>query len=225
MFMSEVSRRKISQLVHFTTIDNLLSIFEQGKILSRERLKKLNIEAPELYLQDYLRVNDNLRIDNLNDHINLSIQHPNYYLFKRFRDSCSDWCNDWCVIALSPECIWHSETLFSTGNAASTVSKAQGIRGDIDAFCALFAEKVHSGNMRSKRVLCRDGLADCYPTDIQAEVLVKGSISIDYISNVYFEATDVAKRSCGAIMTISPSALLPPFIVNPRFFGAIKKDG
>lgn len=38
-FENEIANRGISQLVHFTPTINLLSIFEQGKLLSRALLE------------------------------------------------------------------------------------------------------------------------------------------------------------------------------------------
>lgn len=223
-FEAEVSRRGITRLVHFTPTINLISIYEHGALLSRDQLKRLAVEYPELHLADYVEVNDRLRIDDLNDYLNLSIQHPNHWLFRKFRDSCRNWCDTWCVIALKPECLWYADTMFSIGNAAASLSKQHGINGRYMTFCSLFQDRVVAGNISSRRLLVRTNLADCHPTDAQAEVLVKERVPIDCITEVFFETKEEAHRSRGAI-SLSVKTPLPPFTVNPQIFGGQRTDG
>jgi hypothetical protein len=223
-FEAEVARRGITRLVHFTPTINLISIYEQGALLSREQLKRLVMEYPELHLGDYVEINDRLRLDNLNDYLNLSIQHPNHWLFQKFRDSCRNWCNSWCVIACKPECLWYVDTMFSIGNAASSISKQHGVNGQYKTFCSLFQDKVVAGNIYSQRILTRINLADCHPTDAQAEVLVKGRIPIDCITEVFFETQEEASRSHAAIV-VSVKTPLAPFNVNPQIFGGQRTNG
>ena len=47
-FEAEIARRHIERLVHFTPTINLLSIFEQGSLLSRNQLRQLSAEHPDL---------------------------------------------------------------------------------------------------------------------------------------------------------------------------------
>ncbi|HQO09816.1 MAG TPA: DarT ssDNA thymidine ADP-ribosyltransferase family protein [Clostridiales bacterium] len=223
-FKDEVERRGINRVVHFTPAINLISIYEQGSILSREQLKKLTVEYPQLHLEDYVEVNDRLRLDNLNDYINLSIQHPNYYLFKKFRNSCKNWCDSWCVISLNPECLWYESTLFSIGNAASSVSKEFGINGKYTTFLSLFQDNLISGNINHQTVLSRKGIKDYHPTDVQAEVLVKGQISTECISEVFFETQEEASRFRAAI-SLTVNTKLPPFTVNSNLFIGDRNNG
>lgn len=223
-FEAEVARRGITRLMHFTPTINLISIYEQGALLSRDQLKRLAVEYPELHLTDYVEVNDRLRLDNLNDYLNLSIQHPNHWLFRKFRDSCRNWCDSWCVISLTPASLWYADTMFSIGNAAASLSKRQGINGQFTTFCSLFKDNVVAGNMYSQRILTRTNLADCHPTDAQAEVLVKGQIPIDCITAVFFETQEEASRSRAAI-SISVTTPLPPFVVDVQVFGGQRTHG
>lgn len=223
-FEAEVKRRGITRVVHFTPTINLISIYEQKALLSREQLKRLTVEYPDLHLADYVEVNDQLRLDNMNDYLNLSIQHPNHWLFKKFRDSCRNWYDSWCVITLTPECLWYADTMFSIGNAASSYSKRHGINGLYKTFCSLFQDKVVAGNMYDQRILTRANLADCHPTDAQAEVLVKERIHIDCITDIFFETQEEASRSRAAI-SLYVTTPLPPFTVNPQLFGGKRIDG
>lgn len=193
---------------------NLISIFEQGALLSRHQLRQLSIEYPDLHIDDYVEINDKLRLDGLEDFINLSIQHSNHYLLKIFRDSCRSWCDSWCVIAISPQYFFLKDTLFSIGNAASTVSQRIGIDATFEKFAAMFSEKV-SGT--GQRVFTRNGMKNCFPTDVQAEVLVRGKIAVEHILEVYFESDEELHRSKGAIKMLY-SGEIPSFTVNRSMF-------
>lgn len=210
----EVVRRQITRLVHFTPTMNLLSIFEQGALLSRHQLRKLSVEYPDLYLDDYVEINDKLRLDGLEDFINLSIQHSNHYLLKVFKESCHSWCDSWCVIAISPQYLYLKDTLFSIGNAASTASKRFGIDATYDKFSAMFNEKIYREN---QLVYTRSRIKKCYPTDVQAEVLVRSKIAVEDIIEVYFESDEELHRSRGAIQILY-SGEIPQFTVNGSMF-------
>jgi hypothetical protein len=223
-FEVEVVRRGITRVVHFTPTINLTSIYKQEALLSREKLKHLAVADPGLHLADYVEFTDRLRLDGLNDYLNLSIQHPNHCLFKKFRDSCRNWYDSWCVIALKVECIWYADTMFSIGNAAGSYSKRHGINGQYKTFCSLFQDKVLAGNMYGQRILTRTNLSDCHTTDAQAEVLVKERIPIDCISEVFFETQEEANRIRRAL-AISTNTPLPPFTNNPAVFGGDRTNG
>lgn len=193
---------------------NLISIFEQGALLSRHQLRQLSDEYPDLHLDDYVEINDKLRLDGLEDFINLSIQHANYYLLKTFKDSCRSWCDSWCVIAISPQYLFLKDTLFSIGNAASTASQRFGIDTTYEKFTSMFNEKVSGAG---QRVFTRNGMKSCYPTNVQAEVLVRGKIEVEDIMEVYFETDEELNRSRGAIKMLY-SGEIPQFTVNRSMF-------
>jgi ssDNA thymidine ADP-ribosyltransferase, DarT len=216
-FEDEVTRRGINRLVHFTTANNLFSIFEQGFLLSRIQLKKLSFERPDLYIDDYVICNDGLRLDQLEDHINISIEHPNNWLFQKFREKNKSIIDTWCIISLVPECLYLSDTLFSVGNAASAYSKRYGVGGSFEHFLSLFQEDLHAGNVHGARKLSRRNRKACHPTDDQAEVLIKGKVPVSMIREVCFESDDELRSSRGAISLLGASNL-PPFVVNQSLF-------
>jgi hypothetical protein len=223
-FEAEAKRRGITRLVHFTPSINLISIYEQEALLSRKQLRRLTVEYPELHLEDYVEVNDRLRLDNLDNYLNLSIQHPNYVLLRKFRNSCRNWCDSWCIIAVNTECLSYEDTIFSIGNAAASYSKRHGINGQYNTFCSLFNDKIVSGNIYNQRVFNRSNLGCCHPTDVQAEVLVKECIPIDLVTEIFFETLEEAKRLRGAL-SLSVKEPLPPFTVNPQIFGDQRSYG
>ena len=55
-FQSEISRRGIEYLIHFTPTINLYSILEQGKLMSRRVLENLDIEQLHVNENNYLQI-------------------------------------------------------------------------------------------------------------------------------------------------------------------------
>ena len=117
-FQKEIVNRGIEQLVHFTPTINLLSIFEQGKLLSRALLEKFDINQTDIF--DYVKFSDDIRFDD-KSYINLSIQHSNSFLFNRFRQkTAGEHHICWCVLKIDKKYIYKSDTLFSVTNAANS---------------------------------------------------------------------------------------------------------
>lgn len=187
-FKKEISDRGIEHLIHFTPTINLLSIFEQGKLLSRALLEINNIDD---FLLDFIEFTDLKRFDD-SRYINLSLSSPNYFLFNRFRERTQDkpYIN-WCVLKINPKYIYKTDTLFSVTNAASSIAKhTYGISEDIEKFRKLFENGITSkvGSLQ------RGSLKSKYPTDVQAEVLVKNEILLSDILQVCFkDEADLAK--------------------------------
>lgn len=187
-FQQEILDRGIEHLIHFTPTINLLSIFEQGKLLSRALLEENDIDDT---LLDFIEFLDGIRYDDKH-YINLSISSPNFFLFNRFRERTQDkpYIN-WCVLKINPNYILQKDTLFSVTNAASSIAKnVYGISGDIQKFRKLFSNELSL----KIGVVQRGSLILKYPTDVQAEVLVKNEIDQADILQVCFkDAADLAK--------------------------------
>jgi len=187
-FKKEISDRGIEHLIHFTPTINLLSIFEQGKLLSRALLEENNINE---FLLDFIEFTDLNRFDD-SRYINLSISSPNYFLFNKFRERTQDkpYIN-WCVLKINPKYVYQKDTLFAVTNAASSIAKnTYRITGDIEKFRKLF----ENGLSLKIGTIQRGSLKAKYPTDVQAEVLVKNEIEIFDILQVCFkDETDLAK--------------------------------
>lgn len=197
-FQNEINRRGIKYLVHFTETINLLSILENNKIYSRAKLEKLRIEHQDIL--DHVEFNDRIRLDELKDFINLSISFPNYFLFSRFREKINWVYINWCVIKINPKYIYAKETLFSVSNAASNASRYQyHITGDFQKFLLLFKDNLSITSSLNTKIINRLNLSDKYPTDVQAEVLVKDEIEYSDIMEICFqnnEALASAKAAC-----------------------------
>jgi hypothetical protein len=182
----EVNRRRIEYLIHFTPTINLLSIFEQGKLLSRALLEQFDIDQTDIF--DYIEFTDDIRFDD-KSFINLSIQHPNSFLFNRFQQKTSNETHiNWCVLKIDKKYIYYHNTLFSVTNAANSHNKRNiGITGGVNKFRQMFAETLQIVTSYSSRTISRNGLKSKYPTDEQAEVLVNNEISISDILQVCFK--------------------------------------
>lgn len=185
-FQKEIADREIEHLIHFTPTINLLSIFEQGKLLSRALIEQFDINQTDIF--DYIEFMDDIRFDD-KSFINLSIQHPNSFLFNHFRKKTSNEHHIyWCVLKIDKKYIYQADTLFSVTNAANSHNKRNiGVTGDISKFRMLFTNSLQVVTSYSSRTITRNNLKVKYPTDEQAEVLVKNEIPISDILQVCFK--------------------------------------
>lgn len=185
-FQNEIEQRGIEHLIHFTPAINLLSIFEQDKLLSRSLLERFDIDQTDIF--DYVEFTDEIRFDD-KSYINLSIQHPNSFLFNRFRQKTAEESHMfWCVLKINKKYIYQTDTLFSVTNVANSHNKRNvGVTGDIEKFRMLFANSLQIVTSYNSRTVSRNNLPTKYPTDEQAEVLVKNEIFVNDILQVCFK--------------------------------------
>lgn len=185
-FQKEIDERGIEYLIHFTPTINLLSIFEQGKLLSRAFLEQFDIDQTDMF--DYIEFTDDIRFDD-KSFINLSIQYPNSFLFNRFREKTKNEIHiNWCVLKIDKKYIYQIDTLFSITNAANNHNKRNvGVTGGIDKFRMMFADSFQVVTSYNSRIVSRKILKSKYPTDEQAEVLVKNEILVADILQVCFK--------------------------------------
>jgi hypothetical protein len=212
-FQKEIKQREIEYLIHFTPTINLFSILENNELMSRNKLENLDIEQFDIL--DYVRFTDDVRYDDKN-YINLSLSGPNTFLFSKFRQKTKDdFTINWCVIKLNPKHIYDNETLFSITNAASNAAKKQfGISGDLDKFKMLFTEQLNINTYNGVRTISRNSARLKYPTDVQAEVLVKDRISSDSILAVCFESEEKMAEAKAAMSSFDTSK----FVIDKEIF-------
>ena len=191
--VAEMKRRKISQLLHFTPMENLVQMMNYGCILPREALEKEDFTA-----------NDAVRLDG-SDHINLSVQQCNsrlFYVFRRRAGALSASAGQqqpsWAMISIRPEALTLGKCCFTATNAASHA--AVRLTGT-DGFRKLFA-----------------GSDDMIPADSQAECLFFAPIPLDYWQAVYVKDHEMqAQVYClMSVMGVPRSAF--EVVVNPGFF-------
>jgi len=170
-----VKERRIKQLVHFTRCENLGLILERG-LLSVTNLEMERIGAVR---------NDVLRLDEKRGAICLSVSAPNYRMFYKYR--CEKQDAEWVVLRLNPAILWELDCLFYQMNAADHRMRHRS-KTDVhgpNSFAEMFGDV--EGVRPSK-------LYPCYPTDVQAEVLVTEPIEPGYILSVAFETLESHRR-------------------------------
>ncbi|EGQ8605347.1 TPA: DUF4433 domain-containing protein [Vibrio parahaemolyticus] len=165
-----VKSRNIERVYHFTRVENLDSILENG-LIPRSELDR--------HRHQYQH-NDEERHDFCRNANCLSIGFPNYKMFWPLR---CDNGGDWAVIVYKADILWEFDCAFCIENAAkATVSEIpiDSRKGPL-AFHRLFFENP------SKPSRVAMGLPSYYPTNPQAEVLVFGVIASRYIISVYVD--------------------------------------
>ncbi|MCT7980918.1 DUF4433 domain-containing protein [Laspinema olomoucense] len=158
-----VAEREIKCLCHFTTLENLQGICEDGGVLSSRKLKYLNYEYQQI---------DEGRWDGKLNHICCSIQSYNSMYLYRARERHQT--QGWVLLAIKPDYLWKEETLFCPINAAS--GRGAYIKKGFAGLKSMYDSVVIDINGTPHT---RAGLTPCKPTCIQAEVQVDESISLD----------------------------------------------
>ena len=156
-------------LVHFTKVENLLSILAQGLVV-RSKLQIIGHEEA---------INDPFRLDGY-DATCLSLSFPNYRMFWKYRKNSK---SDWIVLILDYEKITKMDVAYCYRNAASNEIRNLSLQylKSQEAKEKMFAPKI--GNV------CRECLKipSYYTTDPQAEILCFDTIPRECIQAVVFE--------------------------------------
>lgn len=171
-------KRGIEHCIHFTNVLNLPSILSYG-LLSKVDL--------EYNLIEY-NYNDDLRLDDLEESISVSITSPNYKMFYQLRlDNPS---KDWVVLILDSMQILNLDCAFCYTNAANSIISSIPLeeRKKYSSFEAMFAERTGQAT-RQEMGLCLNE-----PTDPQAEILVFNSIATSAIQFAIFDDYQVMNQ-------------------------------
>lgn len=162
---NEVENREIEYLWHFTKVENLDSILNNG-LIPREILEQQSANVS---------YNDQYRLDGQKGANCLSLGHPNYKMFYSLR--CQDSAQQWVVLAIKPEVLWVKDCAFCNENAASRSVTSIPIhqRKGLQAFQRMFLDVAGKPSRASIK------LPDDCPTNPQAEILAFGVIEPEYI--------------------------------------------
>lgn len=177
--------RKIVRLVHFTRIESLERILQEG-LLPRSMLEK-GASGKRAFIPV-----DPKRYDRHTHTISVSISFPNYQMFYKYRAKIGN--QYWVVLSLDPALLWELDCAFCMDNAASAVIRKRRLSmlKRPEALHRMFAKSVPTKNGR----IHRSDLAipDQYPTNPQAEVLVCEPIAPHYIFEVAFHNHSQRRR-------------------------------
>lgn len=194
---SQVKRRNISSLYHFTHLDNLKGIFSLG-IMTRQQIENAGYS---------FHYNDELRLDGVRDSISLSVGHINNKMLYKYSQGLSH--REWVILKIKKELISGptqpsfdfsqllNRAVFCKSNAASNAVKAVSVdeRKKHTAFQTMFVGD-------------NDEESGDRPYDIQAEILYLGNIPPGFISEVIFYSADnipLWLRDSPVIITVDPS--------------------
>lgn len=178
-----VQDRNILYLVHFTRIENLDSIFIHGLYPRQDVDTSANDPDHPLYDIPEPVTNDKKRADYKRNYNCLSISFPNDSLFYKHRTQQG---GNWGVLLLNPSILWEKECLFYSMNAACHIVNQRPIH--------IFSTASALENMfLNNRYHSRESyLKPCDPTNVQAEVMVKGIIEPEYIMHCLFNDKVIA---------------------------------
>lgn len=175
--------RNITTLVHFTRIENLRSILQDG-LIGRSLLEARG--------QQFL-FNDNDRVDGHKEAVCLSISFPNYQMFYSIREKKKETqeANDsqWIILLLDAKVLWELDCAFCQDNAARKAISNTSLesRKRSDALETMFGDFY---NIKHQDLQIPDPYLmhpkKAYPTHPQAEVLVFDSISVQFIKAIHF---------------------------------------
>uniref|UniRef100_UPI00359F29ED DarT ssDNA thymidine ADP-ribosyltransferase family protein n=1 Tax=Glaesserella sp. TaxID=2094731 RepID=UPI00359F29ED len=169
---NEIEKRNIKYLIHFTRLDNLKHILENG-LLGRKTLSEKVISY---------HYNDQYRIDNIPDGICCSISFPNYKMFWGIRKNQenqfgADIDKDWVILRLKPELLWEKKAYFCRYNAASNQERFNKDKMNAKAFKAMFEDLEYVERNQLN-------IPDNFTTNPQAEVVFIEKIEPEWIIDI-----------------------------------------
>lgn len=198
-----VAKRNIKALVHFTRIENLPSIIQQG-LIGRNDLESKNIDV---------EINDKLRLDNATNAISTSISFPNYKMFYSYQKKSPS--ADWAVIKLDPCILWELDCAFNITNAAAKTTSKIPLedRKTFEALEQMFDDRV--GTVRDRLKL---NIPENYPTDPQAEVLILDTVNPKHIQSICLNEKTKINNLPLVADKIGPFLSSVNFFFEPRMF-------
>ncbi|TQQ35799.1 DUF4433 domain-containing protein [Vibrio cholerae] len=173
-----LEERDIRVLLHFTQLENLPNILKEG-IKTRDDL------------DEYAKCNDKLRLDNHTDTVSMSVHHPNDPMFYKYRTELKkeNPKADWCILGVPASILLEQDALFCKRNAAcsSISNKNEDELRKPESLEGMF-EEIPGYIPRAEHCLKNND-----PTDVQAEILIKGTISPDKIKAIVFTSRQAKK--------------------------------
>lgn len=187
--LTAATRRGITQVVHFTTMQGAVGILASGALKSRRRLPR------EQYLEHVYRPNALNRSGDVAwlGYVNLSISRINDWMF----DTSERWHIadgvSWVALSFLPDILSHPGVVFTTtNNIYPACRRAEGLAG----FEQMFADPV-IGRYSTRH--SRLGLTDHFTTDRQAEVLYPGEVDVRYLQRIDVQVEEAFDDIHGAL--------------------------
>jgi|TARA_B100000929_G_C15421289_1_gene391434 hypothetical protein len=169
-----IQKRNIKQLVHFTRVENLKSIINNG-ILSRSELNKRSIKV---------KYNDDKRLDNWLNTSSFSVTERSNYLINRFNDRFNLKLNNWFNILIHTRILTEKECIFCDTNAASGKFGIYRENTNPLKLPEIFESLFNKTVQRTTGVTVRTQQNDNQTTCSQAEICIFGVIEKKYFLNL-----------------------------------------
>jgi hypothetical protein len=202
-----IAQRGITRVCHFTPSRNLPRILKDGSIRPTRDLEE---DVRACYAET-----DLLRLDGHKEMVCCTIEYPNvYYLDRARHDPGAVNFPDWAILLIDPAVLMRKGALYCTGNAAR--HRAATARAGSGGFLAAYAASVVGSNdytfhRRSTH------LASC-PTDLQAEVLLPGPISVAHLLSVVVANEDQALRESARLAQLEVPKVGFDWVIAPVLF-------
>ena len=206
--------RGITTLFHFTRIENLQSILQEG-LIGRSLLETRG--------QQFLW-NDPKRADGRKEAVCLSISFPNYKMFweiRREKENTEEIRDShWIVLLLDAKVLWKLDCAFCQTNAASGAVRSLlsderiGEQKKFEVLESIFAEDYYDSKREIQISHQNLQIPKHYTTDPQAEVLVFDPISSKYIKEVHF----YNHTALQTWQKDNPGTHAQKFYSNPKYF-------
>ena len=175
-----IEKRNIEYLVHFTRLDNLHSILQNGLVPVSIQQK---MKIPSIH-------NDEQRIDMKLDCTSCSVGFPNYKLFYTFREYKYPGTR-WVIIVLDKDVLFSPTNIayYCHTNAAGIFPRISSAKElcTANAFENMFCDSITT---KENKLIQRESLKinDSITTDPQAEILISDIIDTNYIGCICFHS-------------------------------------
>jgi len=208
-----VRKRRINEILHFTTNKGLTGIFASAHVKPRKQLTQ------DSYLEYIRKYNcpDRSRDTAWHDFVNLSISSVNIRLFDisrgKWHHPGENW---WCILGFSPSLLDEIGVYFvTTNNIYSGAQRAPGVNGLENMFGQQIVR--YPGTVITRL----SSLPSSQPTCNQAEVLYPGELSLDYLNTVYVE-NEMNAAKVESMPGLFGHDVKFDCLVEPRLFGSQK---
>jgi len=191
----QIVRRKIDEVLHFTTSNGMLGILSTGRLLAHSLLPE------EKLLAHILQINckDRSRDREWHSYINLSLSRLNGSFFNISRGWHETEDIFWCILSFHSKLMTHPGVLFATTNNAYPKTERAPDEAGLEA---LFGPSIRQ--FSSKWISRSKSLPDNHTTCHQAEVLYPEELSLSYLQKIYVKTVEHQDEVSALIALLRP---------------------
>ena len=196
-------RRGVNRLCHFTPSVNLLHVLQSGFLKDRATLDKEKNHV--------VNPTDDLRLDGRRETICCSVEYPNTYYLDVVSKKEKIF-EGWVILFLAPELLWDPKTMFCEKNAA--FDNGRLIKTGLNGYRAMYPEEARGFSRKLTHL-------SCCPTDMQAEVLLPGPISVSKLIGMAMHSVKQVETEMVRWEVLGIARPKIPLFVAPNLFSKI----